>query len=635
MGVDNTVNDRGTLIVWDVDGPPPAGDWTPILWRGFGEDGASEMVSIPTLIEMDAEILRARYLAWVYELGERRIKGMRLVDQLGARPGFSFWWMTLLAEKCNFSKSPQITDAIRLMALESWAAGRPIKKIVLASANVSLAACMRSWCARSSVSFEWRRGSPIAEKKLPWARRVQQWLPDLAQALIWLIRYLARTWPLRGDGLAKWRAARGQVTFVSYLFNLAPEAAKEGRFESRYWAHLPDDLRRNGCKTNWLHLHINDALLPGGRQSVDLIHQFNETGGDAQVHATLDSFLSIRGIIRTLLDYGRLVWTSKQLQSTLASSRGSGIDLWPLFERDWQKSTVGLAAMSNALFLNLFESAFTALPQQRVGVYLQENQGWELAMIHSWKVAGHARIIGVPHSTVKYWDLRYFFDSRNYSREGLNILPLPDQAALNGAMAIGLYKNGNYPMNHVVEVEALRYLHLVNEKVGTHPQKSLAASTLRILVLGDYLSSNTQQQIRLLEKAVQLMPKTTAITVKPHPACPIKPADYPGLFMQITSAPISELLSVCDVAYTSNATSAAADVYCAGIPVISVLDPNALNQSPLRGRKGAVFASTPEELANALVSAVASPHSMEDRRNFFTLDLSLPRWRKLLSERVG
>lgn len=634
MGVDNTIRERGTLIVWDADGPPPTGDWTPILWRGFGKDGASEMVSIPTLIEKDAGILRARYLAWVYELGERRIKGMRLVDQLGARPGFSFWWMTLLVEKCNFSKSPQITDAIRLMALESWAAGRPIKKIVLASANVSLAACMRSWCARSSVSFEWRRLSPIAEEKLPWARRVQQSLPDIAQALIWLTRHLTRTWPLRGDGLAKWRAAKGQVTFVSYLFNLAPEAANEGRFESRYWAHLPDDLRRNGCKTNWLHLHIKDALLPGGRQSVDLMHQFNETGGDAQVHATLDSFLSIRGIIRTLVDYGRLAWTSKQLQSTLASSSGSEIDLWPLFERDWQKSTVGLAAMSNALFLNLFESAFRALPQQRVGVYLQENQGWELAMIHSWKAAGHARIIGVPHSTVKYWDLRYFFDSRNYSREGFNILPLPDQVALNGAMAMELYKNANYPMNDLVEVEALRYLYLVNEDAGADFPGPSVASTLRILVLGDYLPRNTQQQIRLLEKAMQFMSKTATITVKPHPACPVKPADYPGLSMEITSASISELLPGCDVAYTSNATSAAADVYCAGIPVISILDPNVLNQSPLRGRKGVLFASTPEELANALVSAVASPHSMADRENFFTLDLNMPRWRKLLLENV-
>ena len=103
-------------------------------------------------------------------------------------------------------------------------------------------------------------------------------------------------------------------------------------------------------------------------------------------------------------------------------------------------------------------------------------------------------------------------------------------------------------------------------------------------------------------------------------------------FLKIES--ISTLLYGCDVAYTSSVTSAAVDAYCADVPVVSVLDPNTLNLSPLRGREGVVFASTSEELASALISAASTNHVVKERQDFFTLGSNLPRWRKLLLEKT-
>ena len=121
-------------------------------------------------------------------------------------------------------------------------------------------------------------------------------------------------------------------------------------------------------------------------------------------------------------------------------------------------------------------------------------------------------------------------------------------------------------------------------------------------------------------------------TVKPHPACPIRVADYPSLSMTVTMEPIAKLLAKCDVAYTSAVTSAAVDAYCAGVPIVSLLDPNMLNLSPLRGCAGALFTSTPEELAAALTSEVTSSRKTGDQHNFFTIDPELPRWRKLIMD---
>ena len=134
----------------------------------------------------------------------------------------------------------------------------------------------------------------------------------------------------------------------------------------------------------------------------------------------------------------------------------------------------------------------------------------------------------------------------------------------------------------------------------------------------------------LLEKAFKSLPANSVFTVKPHPNCPIRPEDYPSLKMRVTTEPISTLLADCDVAYTSAVTSAAVDAYCGGIPVVSARTPKTLNLSPLRDCEGTHFASTPEELARALIIAEAAAHSPDRMREFLIIDNKLTRWRKLL-----
>jgi surface carbohydrate biosynthesis protein (TIGR04326 family) len=622
--------DGDTLFVWDADGRPPVGNWIVVLWRSLQEDASPAAVSIPLLVERNSDVLRASYLAWIYELGERTVQGSSLVDYLQLRPGLSSWWMSLLAEKCSYSKSPHIADAIRALALAQWVGDHSPAKLVLVSANRSLVKCIRAWCNTRGLAFEWTPLPGASEKKLSWPRHIYQLMPHRLRSLIWLARHLRQSWRLRGVGLSEWRATKGKVTFVSYLFNLTPEAIKAGRFSSSYWAHLPKELESQKVATNWLQWYVKDALLPSEQDAADILSQFNAAADGLQVHATLSTFLTVRVVLRTLLDAGRLAWKVRRIPKRFFRARLNEVDLWPLFEDEWRESSQGVAAMNNSLNLNLFESALQILPKQRMGVYLQENQAWEFAFIHAWKAAGHGRLIGAPHSTIRYWDLRYFFDPRSYDRDSMAPLPLPDQVALNGHAATESNRWGNYPMDGAVEVEALRYLHLENLSTTGRDEHRVENEQMRILVLGDYVDRNTHLQMSLLETAISLLPQSASVTVKPHPACPILPARYPGMRMEVTNLPIAQLLAQCNVAYTSAGTSAAADVYCAGLPVVSVFDADTLNQSPLRGRGDVSFVSTAHELASALISAVTASRPELVAQRFFNLDSSLSRWRRLL-----
>jgi surface carbohydrate biosynthesis protein (TIGR04326 family) len=157
----------------------------------------------------------------------------------------------------------------------------------------------------------------------------------------------------------------------------------------------------------------------------------------------------------------------------------------------------------------------------------------------------------------------------------------------------------------------------------------------RLLVVGDYLGINTHKQLHLLERAAHLLRKGTKITIKPHPNCPVNPALNPQLKMNVELRQLSELMEEHDLVYSSAVTSAAVDAYCAGLPVVSLLEGGNLNLSPLRNCDGVTFVSNPEDLANLVNHDHIEDSGKVQGEDYFYFDLKLPRWRKLLLDNTN
>ena len=90
-----------TINIWDSDLIPATQDCPDVLWRSYIESKNDKIVSIPRLVEKNSVVLKKRYLAWIFDLGETVIRGKRVVDHLEISPGFSFWWMSLISQKLN------------------------------------------------------------------------------------------------------------------------------------------------------------------------------------------------------------------------------------------------------------------------------------------------------------------------------------------------------------------------------------------------------------------------------------------------------------------------------------------------------------------------------------------------------
>jgi surface carbohydrate biosynthesis protein (TIGR04326 family) len=616
-----------TILLWNEEGPPPPGDWITVLWSSFGEKEKPDCISIPALVEEHAITLRSRYLAMIFELGETMIDGKRIVDHLELRPGFSFWWMTLLVEKSSY-KSQGIFEVIRLLALEELITKLKPVKIVISGLDKPISLILIDFFRKKGIEFECKR-TQKKDKLISPLIRIFRSFPYPIQTVSFLLNYIRERWPLKMSINRIDTSFPSEITFVDSLIHLDKNAILTGRFASNYWTELIGAFEESKTKVNWLHLYVPHDSVTSSNHAEDLVAQFNQHAHDQEFHSMLDCSLSFSLVFSSFRDYLRIAGCSLRLGKIKHSFHVAGSDLnfWPLFKRDWFHSVRGPTAMRNCFVLNLFENSLNKTQHQKMGAYLQENQGWEMAFIHAWRSAGHGNLIGVPHSTIRFWDLRYYSDPRSYRRDEKNNLPMPDKVALNGPVAMNEYHIGIYPSDQIVQVEALRYLYLTDKNDFRQQKTNLSASP-KVLICGDIEPAVNHKMLSCLVFAANEMPADTYYIVKPHPACRIIASDYSSLKLQFTDAPLAELLNKCDVVFSSNNTSAAVDAYCSGIPVVQFRDGNMLNLNPLRGLKRGVSVTNPSELATALCAA--RDINLELAEPYFYLDPKLARWRKLL-----
>lgn len=623
------------IIIWDYDFEPIKLDGQIILWSNYG-DGSKENIVMSRMVEDIAEEVRRDYLGWLYRMGNKLYKDKTIIEILTFRNEFSYWWMSLLNEKSNFSKSPNIVDACKMIAFNKWATPLKINNLYYFGSNKSLAACLEIWCAQRAIIFQ-KDNSVKISNNITYKIRLFEKLPYFMQGIFWILYYIFHRSPLRKVGRKKWMQTNAKLTFVSYFANLIPDKIKDKKFGSYYWNDLVVAVSDSGTASNWLHIYVPDKIVTNPKIAKKLINLLNHENKELQTHVMLDSFLSLKVLFNIFNDWLQLRKRATIIEKIIFNSKDEEIDFWPLLKNDWNDSFYGKTSISNVWHYCLFEEAIFCLPKQESGVYLQENIDWEFAFLHLWKNAGHGKLIGFPHSNIRFWDLRYFFDLRTFfSIQSPVMMPLPDIIATNGPMTKEHLENGGYPTKMLIEVEAVRYNYLQNfleliEKAKPQNHFTNNDSKIQLLVLGDIEVENTHLQMNILSNISTNLKDKIRIIFKPHPLCSSSKFEVKNIQMESSYISLDQLLQGIDIAFTGAITSAAVDAYLFGIPVISVLDQKQLNLSPLRGKKDGVFFvgnSIDFELA---FSAAIKSKIHKRIQNIFYLDSLLPRWKKLLN----
>ncbi len=606
------------VLLWDSDGILPSTNDYVVLWNSFSiPRSIHPSVSIPEYVEEHSERLRSRFLGFVHDVGNSCSGSKTVLEHLQIRPTFSYWWLTLFASK-RWHPDSHITEAVKLIALEEVLAGLKYSEIFVQSENASLHSLVGQLAHKHprQIATESPRILQIF-KQIHIAKHVLRAWATLVRQIVVLHNVVPTTT----------EKVESDILVFDHLTRFDKDAASNGEFVSQYWDSLQPLLKERNQGVTWIHQFVKSSDLASPDDAQTILSTINSRSKEQ--HFLLECRPSLRVVKRTLRDYCKLLRTAFKTRQIAEcfSVADSQLNLWLLFRDEWYDSLLGSTAVRHLLILSTTEEMLSKTPHCKTGIYLMENQPWEIALLQGWSANGHGRIIGLVNAPIRFWDVRYFADRRSLSPKSadhVHFQAQPQEIFVNGPLSRSLLEDSGIHPSQIGDVEPLMYQYLQNDT------NSMAVQGDEILVLGDFFTHLTKRIISLVVESQQLAGDRRNILFKPHPLNRDPWGDVLGDNFALTNAPLSELLTLCSIVIAPSASTGALEAYYANKSVISILEPSTLNLTPLRGVEDAMFAKNPNELAKFLM---ATPQvTPGDCQQLFFVDTSLSRWNRALNQ---
>ncbi len=608
--------DESAVLIWDGYGQPKDHHGLIIDWQGRAEERKNQ-IKIGEIVERDASFLRDKATSWSHEIAHIDIGGKSLVDLFEVRPGLSYWWMTSIGQQFNLSDVSEFNNLIKCMALERFLRSVKVSEVTLVSKNSKLITCLATLCKSLNIKFHCVNQGCKKSKKHSF----------YSFSIFWALIYFCWTFfrVLPTLFLKPNVKLFSEVMFFDFLVHFDAQKAASGSFVSGYWGELLPKITEWEVKSVWTHMYFRTTSVPTLLAASKLLAIVNSASKANATHILFEQYYRLTTFLKAIKIYCKVRRVSKTLEAQLFQALANGsFDPSPFLVKEWQDTTYGKSAMKMCLQIALFEDFTKFLPRQKLAVYVKENQPWEVALLHFWREFGHGQIIGVPHSTIRFWDLRYHRAVQHWSLSGKSF-PLPDKTAVNGKLAKRMLAKSGIPKHQFVDVEALRFEHLIDIKAFA--KNTSSDYSKKIVVFGDFRHDNNKFMAMLLAAAITSCVKEYDIIYKPHPANIDSDSIQKFLSHQVSSATTKFLLSDCDIAVVGIASSVALEAYLTGVPVIQVLDGGDLNMSPLMGLPNVNFARSVSELA-AMLQTPKVPN--QTVANAFNFDAKLNGWKKVL-----
>jgi surface carbohydrate biosynthesis protein (TIGR04326 family) len=577
------MNLNESMLIWDLNSDSLKSSENIIFWSENIQNINMNIISIPHIVEINSEVYKKKYLKWVYDLGYKKIGNKTLIEYFLIDDKFSYWFISSIAQKFNISDYSNINNLIKLYALEDYFKNNKISRISLATGNLELRNTIKDLCIAYSINF-----SDFSHLK---QENHKIYLLSIFKVLIFSVKYFFKNI----SNSFKKLNVYGEISFFDILVHIDEKSFVQNKFISNYWTKLIDKLDELDVNINWIHIFFSHKNISTKKQANIFIKNNNNKNN---THYLFDNIFDIISFVRAIFDFIIIYLKSLKFHKNLfiLNSFDSKIKISILLENELYKSLSGTETIMNLIRFRQYKYLFKKIPKQKIGFYIQENQPWEIMLVYSWKNAGHGKIVGVPHTTIRFWDLRYFFDSRFFSKSSIEEVYMPDLIAVNGPVAKKMLLDTGYFKESLVRVEALRYLYLRDLSLNFNGS---VRDYCKIIICGDFLSSTNDKILLMVEEAVNKLNVKCRLFFKPHPAYDYLLSKF-HLKIEVDRRSIFEVFKGANIVITSNVSSTATDAYCMGIPVIQVLDGKYFNMSALRNFSGVEFISDSTQMANAI-----------------------------------
>ena len=606
-----------------------------IYWSEFTVD--KNAISLPSYIEDNKEVLRRELIEWINNFGLSEVRSKTLIDQLRAKDGFSFWWMSLLHEKSVY-KSSWIYDFLKILAM---------KRIILAnyselevySDDKKIIKRISQLCNECGLLCKIICLRRVRKLKIPRLFFIYEKLPSVIRAMIYFFAYFWRF--RRFIFFKKINAEPGtnRLLVLSYFPYLDLNKAQYGKYDSHYWCDLFSQYFGKAFGVDWM-MQYNFSAKCTASQAVNYVKLFNKSNA-LDTFNFLHSYLGLTQIAMVVKLYVRFFFRyltirfSRGLQRTMSKS----ICLYELVEADFVNSCIGPVAVSNYFLYVIFQE-MCELHRENLGVmYLMENLGWEKCFIHHWKRNSKKAVVGFCHASIRYFDFGYY--SILFEIQKQLDATVPDFIAVGGEDAKNKLIQFGISSRYIVMVESLRYIYLNRLTPYVLPKNNALSKCITLACFSDILTASTRYLFNFMANFVELYGEMLLIKlyIKPHPVLAnveilIKQC-FRNIPYQIIFDHLSDISVDIDMAILHSGSGAAIDLAYMHLPFVILEDPSYLNLSPLMEHH-ALFIRSVDDLYRSIQQRQSIHQYLVKnfslRNRAYYLDSKLPGWNELLKQ---
>lgn len=575
--------------------------------------------SLLDFIETYADLCKDYYFSFFRSVNSRHHSEKALTDYLFIRNDLSLWSIGLVPEHHNVLSGTGFTDVLKFLVLRNLLDELNYTNISIDDSSSCLFVTLRDYLSLVNSSDQ-----PIIIKAcFRFVVFIAKVLFYYCKSMLYFGYFLLNNFSFIFFASPIASEYTHDISFFNYLFNQDKYLCTKGHFQSSYWGPLIDLMDSMKVNSNWFHLFIKHKSIPNCFSAFNIIKLFNRNS--RFYHSSIFSFLDWRLVLRALILFLKIQFSSLYVLFILFYfKRRTFLPLQLLFN-EITDSLIGPHAIRSILYLHAFERIFIDLPYQKLGFFLQENFFWEKILAYAWRKYQHGTLVGVPHSTIRFWDLRYFANlADNVSSPPLSSLK-PDLYASNSNSMTDHLLSAAIPPDQIIELEALRFTYLLN----LNPPHTFSISSFTILLIGDHLPELFLQQISFLNEVTLCLSIPINVIVKPHPFCKFSRISLPPDWICLTD-PLKELLPKASFVFVGGITSAILDAYSYGLPVCYQVNKYSLDYSPLKSNEDVYKVTNTQDLLSLLVTHLNNPRIISPSLPLFYSSSSLRLWQSIL-----
>ena len=566
-----------------------------ILWDSFFEDEKNNIISITSRVEKKPSIYRQKFYDLVFEISRKKIGDKLLLDYLNIEKELSFFWFTNIGQRDNISQFPELNDIIKSFCLIEIIGGAGIREMHLEISQKNIYNQIKSICASKNIKITFKSNYRYIHKTK---------ILNPLKVLIYIFYFYIKRLGFKRNTYSK-------SDFILFDFFIG-ESISDSKFSSKYYTKLTDLLSSFKMSYNYAHLFFKSKTTKNLFEIDKKLKKFNNHVIDRETNlykigCSLKKYFSLLRKTLVLRKNNNLFFSSKHK-----------VDFRYLIEKNFFDSLTGINSIKNLSYNELIKSYVKKNNDCSYGIYIFENQPWELILNYHWKKNNNYSLFAMVHTTVRFWDLRMF-----YGKNFLNSNLIPTKILSNSKYSKIELINGGYCIKSIDDVEALRYLERDNE---LDIEKKFSTEIKKLLVCGDF---NTKTNKILFDIGQNVQSKSSfKVDFLPHPTQKILP---PENNLNLINGNLKKIINNYSYILTSSISSSSVEAIESGKVVFQLLEKGSLNFSPLKNLNYTISITS----ANDIINHFKKNKKIKiEKLIFFDNNMKLSKWKIFLAKLI-